>query len=145
MNNLYLYPFLSPLLFFLFSGNGYRTRIIKTAVVNFAPQIKQHHIVIVEEYNRILYAIDFTPQNQSSLETLTNLALGRDVPAEVRVKYITNTDFYNDDGIIKQWLYKPCIPSPFPRIDNWDSDTMNLYTHNCQHFSSYMGKNNDKV
>jgi hypothetical protein len=115
-----------------------RTRIIKTAILNFAPQIKQHHIVIVEEYNRILYAVDFTPKNQSSSETLTKLVLGRDVPAEVRVKYITNTDFYNDEGIVRQWLLKPCIPSPFPQIDNWDSDTMNLYTHNCQHFSSYL-------
>ena len=136
MNYLYLYPFF--LFFFLFSGNGFRTRIIKTAVVNFAPNFKQHHIVIVEEYNRILYAIDFTPKNQSSLETLTNLVLGRDVPAEVRVKYITNTDFYNDEGIIKQWLDKSCIPTPFPQIENWDSQTMNLYTHNCQHFSSYL-------
>ena len=126
--------------FFLISGNGFRTRVIKTAILNFAPNFKQHHIVIVEEYNRILYAIDFTPKNQSSLETLTNLALGRDVPAEIRVKYITNTDFYNDEKIIEQWLQKSCIPSPFPQLENWDSDIMNLYTHNCQHFSSFLEK-----
>jgi len=128
------------ILFFTKSYYSLRTRIIKTAILNCAPQIKQHHIVIVEEYNRILYAVDFTPLNQSSSETLTKLVLGRDVPAEVRVKYITNTDFYNDQGIIEQWLLKPCISSPFPQIENWDSSTMNLYTHNCQHFSSFMIK-----
>ena len=128
------------LFFFLFSGNGFRTRIIKTAILNFAPDFKQHHIVIIEEYNRILYAIDFTPKNQSSLETLANLALGRDVPAEVRVKYITNTDFYDDEKIIEQWLNKLCIKNPFPQLENWDSSMMNLYTHNCQHFSSFLKK-----
>lgn len=131
------------ILFFLLVSSKFslRTRIIKTAILNFAPQIKQHHIVVIEEYNRMLYAADFTPINQSSPETLCNLVLGRDVPAEVRVKYITNTDFYNDDGIIKQWLQKPCIPSPFSQIDSWNASTMNLYTHNCQHFSSSITTN----
>ena len=137
---LVIYSFFFLFFLLILNGNGFRTRIIKTAILNFAPNFKQHHIVIVEEYNRILYAIDFTPKNQSSPETLTNLALGRDVPAEVRVKYITNTDFYNDEKIIEQWLDKSCIKNPFPQLENWDSSMMNLYTHNCQHFSSFLKK-----
>jgi len=111
---------------------------MKTAIVNIAPNVKQHHIVIVEEYNRILYAIDFTPIDQSEPKTLLNLILAKNVPAEIRVKYITNTDFFDDDRIFDQWLSKPCIQSPFHSIERWNASYMNLYTHNCQHFSCFM-------
>ena len=120
------------------SINGYRMRIMKTAIVNIAPNVKQHHIVLVEEYNRIIYAVDFTPIHQSDLNTLLNLVLAKNVPAEIRVKYITNTDFFDDDGILDQWLRKPSIPSPFHSIERWNASYMNLYTHNCQHFSCFV-------
>jgi hypothetical protein len=124
-----------------------RTRIIKTAIVHFAPSIKQHHIVIVEKYNRILCAVDFSPINQSDLRTLTDLVLGRDVPAEVRIKNIIGVDFYDDDGIVDHWLVGSSIASSssssslssvFPELRTWNGTTLNLYTHNCQHFSAFM-------
>lgn len=126
--------------------NRYRIRILKTAVVPILPDLKQHHVVVVEHYNRILYAIDFTPLNQSSIGTLTSLALARDVPAEVRVKFLTNVDFHDDSGIIHQWLHKPCVLSGsaiFPCLDLWNSSFMNVYFHNCQHFSAFfLGSSN---
>jgi hypothetical protein len=143
--------FYSYLVFFLIFYSyglsfGYRIRVLKTAVVPFLPELKQHHVVVVEHYNRILYAIDFTPINQSSVETLTSLALARDVPAEVRVKFLTNVDFYDDLGIIHQWLHKPCVLSGsaiFPCLDHWDSSFINMYLHNCQHFSAFfLGSSN---
>ena len=120
-----------------------RTRIIKTAVIHFAPSIKQHHIVIIERYNRMLCAVDFSPINQSDSRTLADLVLGCDVPAEVRIKNIIGCDFYDDDGIVEQWLTKPCLASSslsstFPELRTWNGTTMNLYTHNCQHFSAFM-------
>jgi len=121
--------------------NFRRTRILKTAVVDFAPEIKQHHIVILEQHNRILYAVDFTPLFQSNSRTLAKLLCGQNVPAEVRVKFIVGVDFYDDDGVIAQWIDKPCISnslSVLPCLDNWNASTMNLYTHNCQHFSAFM-------
>jgi hypothetical protein len=122
--------------------NGYRMRIMKTAILNIAPNIKEHHIVVVEEYNRILYAIDFTPIDQSDPKTLLNLFFAKNVPAEIRIKYITNTDFFDDNRIFDQWLSKPCIPSPFSCIEKWNATYMNLYTHNCQHFSCFMNGHN---
>jgi hypothetical protein len=131
------------LLIFYFGNTVYslRTRIIKTSILHFAPSIKQHHIVIIEKYNRILCAVDFTPINQSNSRTLASLVLGRDVPAEVRFKNIIGVDFFDDDGIIEQWLTKPSIDfdsSVFPELRTWNGTTMNLYTHNCQHFSAFM-------
>jgi hypothetical protein len=113
---------------------------MKTAILNIAPNFKQHHIVVVEEYNRILYAIDFTPIRQSDPKTLLNLILAKNVPSEIRVKYITNTDFFDDDRIFDQWLSKPCIQSPFYSVERWNASYMNLYTHNCQHFSCFMNE-----
>ena len=121
-----------------------RTRIVKTAVVNFAPSIKQHHVVVIEQHNRILYTADFTPISQSNPRTLLNLVLGKDVPSELRVKFISGVDFHDDDGIIEQWLSRPSIvshsssSSVFPELRTWNGTTMNLYTHNCQHFSAFM-------
>jgi hypothetical protein len=134
------------LLFFCYFSvfvDSLRTRIIKTAIIHFAPSIKQHHIVIVEKYNRILCAVDFSPINQSDLRTLADLVLGRDVPAEVRVKNIIGVDFYDDDGIVDQWLLGSSIASgslstTFPELRTWNGTTLNLYTHNCQHFSAFM-------
>lgn len=122
-------------------SHSFRTRIIKTAIVDFLPDYKQHHIVVIEKHNRILYIVDFSPINQSNWRTLFRLALAQDVPAEIRVKPIVGVDFYNDDLIIDQWLNKKCITNVarvFPVLDHWNSETMNLYTHNCQHFSSFM-------
>ena len=128
----------------LFFGSGFskvlRTRIIKTSVFGFFPELKEHHVVVVEQHNRILYAVDFTPLRQSSCEILTSLLLARDVPAEVRVKFLTNVDFYDDSGILSQWMSKPCVSSGsviFPCLDRWDHRFMNLYFHNCQHFSAF--------
>jgi len=121
--------------------NFRRTRILKTAVVDFAPDIKQHHIVVIEQHNRILYTVDFTPLRQSDSRTLTKLLCGQNVPAEIRVKFIVGVDFYDDNGLIEQWMSKPCISngsSVFPCLDKWNASTMNFYTHNCQHFSAFM-------
>ena len=118
-----------------------RTRIVKTAVVNFAPSFKQHHVVVIEQHNRILYTLDFSPLQQSNPRTLLDLALGQDVPSEVRVKFISGVDFHDDDGIIDQWLTRPSVShgsSLFPILRTWQNSTMNLYTHNCQHFSAFM-------
>lgn len=134
------------LLFLCYFGvfvDSLRTRIIKTAVVHFAPSIKQHHIVVIEKYNRILCAVDFSPINQSDLRTLADLVLGRDVPAEVRVKNVIGVDFYDDERIVEQWLLGSSIASgssssAFPELRTWNGSSMNLYTHNCQHFSAFM-------
>lgn len=117
-----------------------RTRIIKTAVVDFAPDIKQHHIVVIEQHNRILYTVDFTPLRQSDSRTLTKLLCGQNVPAEVRVKFIVGVDFYDDNGVIEQWMTKPCVRNieVLPMLNQWNASTMNFYTHNCQHFSAFM-------
>jgi len=125
-----------------------RTRIVKTAVVNFAPSIKQHHVFVIEQYNRILYTVDFSPLDQSNPRTLVDLVLGQDVPSEVRVKFISGVDFYDDDGIVEQWLSRPCVShgsSLLPILRTWQNSTMNLYTHNCQHFSAFMSSYNNNI
>lgn len=123
---------------YLIGVTSLRTRIIKTAIHSLTPFIKQHHTVVVENFNRLLYTIDFTPLNQNDPVIVFRLLFAQNVPAEVRVRLITNCDFFDDEAIIDQWLRKtPCSVHPFS-LGAWENSTLNLYTHNCQHFSAFL-------
>jgi hypothetical protein len=123
---------------YLIGVTSLRFRVIKTAIHPLTPFIKQHHTVVVEKHNRLLYTVDFTPLNQSDPIIVCRLLFAQNVPAEVRVRLITNCDFFDDETIIYQWLRKPpCRTHPFT-LDEWDNSTLNLYTHNCQHFSAFL-------
>ena len=78
-------------------------KILQTSILHFIPSIKLHHIVLLSDKpEHHLYTLDFTPINQTQRSTLFNMLLGRNVPAEIRVRYII-TNIINTDEIIQQW------------------------------------------
>ena len=96
-----------------------------------------HHVVILDKY-----AIDFTSVEDKSV---LKLLLGRNVKAMVRLRYRDSLEKYDEDKTIKlnksiyHSIKDPKIKSVIKSLFEWKTD-MNLYTHNCQHFSSYAKK-----
>ena len=135
-------------------------RILQSAVVHFAPSIKLHHIVLLSDKpNNYVYTLDFTPINQTHTSTLLKMLLAQNVPAEVRLRYIETNIEYNET-ILENWnimnnvneyssaqlskrvynnIYNKQIKNIVNKAFAW-SPYMNLYKHNCQHFSHYVKK-----
>lgn len=145
----------------------YNLKLIKTPILNFIPFLKLHHIVLLSSKAKDgSYAIDFSPFYQSNKKTLFKLFLGKNVDAEIRIRFIPNNINNDDKNIIDYWynsnsiipyesknksieiLSNMCnenclckdenMQHIFKNIMNEWSDSMNLYNHNCQHFSSFV-------
>lgn len=136
----------------------WNVRVVKSAILHFAPQIKLHHIVVVSNPGKeYCYTIDFTPIKQQNINTLKDLALGKYVPAEIRIRYIQKENS-DDEYLIENWnsqnqisheeSYKKTqqvlkqitddeLKEYFEMLMKWNSGHMNLYFANCQHFSRY--------
>jgi len=137
-------------------------RIMRTAIFNFLPQLKQHHLDLLSK-NDGVYSIDFTPaEDRTRSKILLNLLLGRNVVGEMRLRYIENANINDDEKIMSIWdnpltemesralsnsIYKSINDSEIKelvdKLLSWKSDknqTMNLYVRNCQHFSRYAKK-----
>ena len=135
-------------------------RVMKTAILNFLPQLKLHDLVLISKMNETgdIYSIDFTPINQSHHKTLRMLLLGKNVPAELRIRRYKNINMHDDKTILKMWdsniteklsrelsesIYTSIqdneIKEMFDRFLLWEKNKqyMNLYTRNCQHFGDY--------
>lgn len=159
MNILFLYY---KLLFFLLCMIRYKShitfRIMQSGILHFAPHIKLHHIILLSDKPHYhVYTLDFTPINQTNIATLLKMFFGRNVPAEIRLRYIeTNIDY--NETILQKWnnmnkiyeysstklsktvynnIYNKQIKNIVTKAFAW-SPYMNLYNHNCQHFSRYV-------
>jgi len=161
MNNSFIYILLN-LFFFIMSK--LQMRVMKTSILNSLPHLKLHHIVLISKMNELgdVYTIDFTPINQSHARTLTTLLLGKNVPAELRVRRIQNTNIHDDKTILKMWdsnitekqsrelsksVYTSIRDKEIKEVVSlfllWEKNKqyMNLYTRNCQHFGDYAKTN----
>ena len=116
-----------------------QTRILYSSALHFLPNLKLHHIVLCSNYqDNKVYAIDFTPINQTHFSTLSKLLLGHNVPAEIRVVYLEDSQFLDkDEKLIEKWEKNKNIVYSTYTSKNWNNK-MNLYTHNCQHFSKWI-------
>ena len=136
-------------------------RILHTAILNSFPQLKLHHIVVIND-NENTYTIDFSPIDQSQMKTLLKLFFGQNVPAEIRIRHIAPLHrlhmLHNDTKIIHVWNQMNQLDSvasqkltveTFEQIS--DNETkefiskivavpprMNLYKYNCQHYSHFV-------
>jgi len=143
-----------------FVSSKFQIRIMNTAIINFLPQLKQHHVVLLENNNDV-YSIDFTPvEDNQRNQRLIKLLLGKNVKAAIRIRYINNSTLWEEEKIIKTiWnktldenesraltssIYNSIkdeeIKDFVDKLLQWKLDknqTMNLYTRNCQHFSGY--------
>lgn len=137
------------------------TRVLNTAILNFAPSLKLHHIVILSNMENNIYTLDFSPINQSHPITLLKLLLGQNVSAEIRIRHLYNISFYDDNNIINTWCSlnnlsyiesQKLSDNTIKKINKFTNyklykliydiyktnNTMNLYNYNCQHFSSHL-------
>lgn len=146
-----MYLFFAILAFFTYSGLitevksisnmiPIQSRILYSSALHFWPALKIHHIVLFSNHNGDkVVAMDFTPINQTSFTTLSKLFLGYDVPAEIRVVYLKDSYFLDTDSLlIDKWAknIQNMKSIEYVKIDEWKSE-MNLYRHNCQHFSKW--------
>lgn len=150
------------ILLFLYFVSCYESKIVihilHTSILRITPFIKLHHIVLLSD-NPIkhVYTLDFTPINQSYTSTLLKMAFGNNVPGHVRLRYI-KTNIENKEMIIQNWdamnkvnedssvklsksvyntIYNKEIKTIIDKSFKW-LPYMNLYNHNCQHFSHYV-------
>jgi hypothetical protein len=133
-------------------------RVLYSSALHFMPCIKQHHIfVLTDKPQYYVYTLDFSPFNQKNVSILVKMLFARNVPGEIRLRKVM-TNIENDDVIIKQWsqmnqvdpiaswqlsnnLYhkinNPQIKAIVYKSLQWQP-YMNLYNHNCQHFSRFV-------
>jgi len=148
--NLFIFLFLIHSLANVFS-KSIHARVLKTAIFDFAPDFRCHHVVIVND----VYAIDFT-QESREFRTKLLLFLGKSVPGEVRIRKLSSSFSIVDidRAIITEWVSlttSECVEQSrkitdetlneipdcelrefLGRFSHWNS--MNLYCSNCQHF-----------
>lgn len=76
-----------------------------TSDKQFAPWLKLHHIVFIgtNDQKDGVYAVDFTPLDQSNMKTILKLLRGENVPAEVRVRYFDSANLAMKDEVTKEW------------------------------------------
>lgn len=125
---------------------AYKIKILETSIFHFFPSLKLHHVVIIEDSGSV-GAIDFTPIDQRKLKTIGKLFLGFNVPAQIRIVPITDVEFNDNIGLIKKWEKNSQIDNIdlknkklIELLKDWKNDSMNLYCHNCQHFSHFLRK-----
>ena len=134
----------------LFTGTVFAAsigpRILYTPVFPFFPNLKQHHVIVIPRSYNSAYAFDFTPVDQELIQTKLDLFLGKNVPGEIRI--IRISDATGDLEMIESWetmkgtsrdskINDGKILRLIKRTKSWNTD-MNMYTHNCQHFTAFM-------
>ena len=153
----------------LFS-NGLGYRVLHSGIIGFLPELKLHHLVVLSPISNNknrnnkksadTYVIDFSPLDAGSPSTLLKLALAMNVPAETRLRVIRNGSSMSDSEFIGAWhamnpadtdeslelsnkVYRSIrdrrLKTLLDSVFTWNNE-MNLYTHNCQHFSAFVSE-----
>ena len=153
----------------LFS-NGLGYRVLHSGILGFLPELKLHHLVVLSPISNNknrnnkksadTYVIDFSPLDAGSPSTLLKLALAMNVPAETRLRVIRNGSSMSDSEFIGAWhamnpadtdeslelsnkVYRSIrdrrLKTLLDSVFTWNNE-MNLYTHNCQHFSAFVSE-----
>ena len=159
MNSLFQFYKILFFLFFISLNQSQITfRILQSSALHFIPSLKLHHIVLLSDKpETYVYTLDFTPINQTYTSNLLKMLFAHNVPAEIRLRFI-QTHIENTENIIQQWdkankinekLSYQLSRNTYNKITNKQIKSivnkslqwrpyMNLYTHNCQHFSHYV-------
>ena len=157
MNTLY-YRLLLFFVYIAYYHSQITYHVLHSSALHFMPFIKLHHIfVFTDKPQYYVYTLDFSPFNQKNASILLQMLFARNVPGEIRLRQVM-TNIENSDHIIEQWnkmnqvdavsswklsktLYhkirNPQIKAIVDKSLAWQP-YMNLYTHNCQHFSRFV-------
>jgi len=116
-----------------------------TAIVSIMPHLKLHDIVIISEYkSNTLYTIDYTPTIQDNALVVKDLLIGKNVPADIRIRKLNSWDldkWYQTKTISIDQINDFTLRKHLLKIQNeWNKKEkgMNLYYHNCKHFSQFI-------
>jgi len=116
-----------------------------TAIVSFMPHLKLHDVVIIYKDNKeSIITIDYTPLLQDNTNILKDLFTGKNVPAHIRIRKLKSWDldkWYQTKPISIDDIYDFNLRKHLLTIQNkWNNNKkeMNLYKHNCKHFSHFV-------
>jgi len=158
MSNFYHFLLFLSMLSSVFSKANIHLEIKYTSIFESIPQLKLHHIVIVKEdpNKESLYAIDFTPINNGKR---IDLLLNKNAPAQLRIRSMQHwsvDDWHKTPTINVNNIKNKSIREPVKNILNkWKLHSekrlcsqdcvMNMYKHNCQHFSKFFKDELSKI
>jgi hypothetical protein len=118
-------------------------QIIYTPIIHFLPYIKQHHIVLLSKKDT--YAVDFTPVEERF--KIWKLISGKNIKGEVRLRRIDQETIFKkyteeESRALTLATYHSIkdteMKTVIKKLFDWNENSMNLYTRNCQHFSRYV-------
>ena len=114
--------------------NKYHVKVLKVPLIKFIPlKFTFHHYLVIREDQTSninpTIIMDFVPVYRSfdfnGLKSSLLLLGALDQPGKVRIKYINKSHISQE--------FNKTIDSI---LSNWD-DSINIYNHNCQHFSRF--------
>jgi hypothetical protein len=122
------------------------------AIVNFLPNLKLHDIIVIyplQNYNSNsnIITIDFSPVTQNDTYTIFKLLIGQNIPANIRIRVLPSwnlEDWYNSPNLSIKEIPDFKLRQNLLNIQNkWNlgavkGNSMNLYNHNCKHFSRFV-------
>lgn len=140
-----------------------KVQVVTSAILSFAPWLELHHIVVLTDPNcasKGVYTVDFSPLDYADPKTLAKLLLGQDVPGEIRVRWISadklnmneikDNCMFSDNSFFEdvrfdhhgeghqRYSKNPAVEEFLHTIKHSWRERINLYLHNCQHFSYYV-------
>ena len=141
----FLYIFLVLLIINTIKTQKYHFYKEYTAIVSFMPYLKLHDVVIIYNDNKeSIITIDYTPLLQDNTIGLINLFTGKNVPANIRIRKLKSwhlDKWYQTKPISIDDIYDFNLRKHLLTIQNkWNNNKkeMNLYKHNCKHFSHFV-------
>lgn len=151
--------FICSLYSYVIGYNTFNIHIFKTPVFKHFPNLKLHHFILINDFTSdMLYAIDFTPKKDINSKSLFQMILGKNVPAEIRLRKLKFKHLYDKEKIISVWnninsvnknlsveltqlvltsIQNEEIKYYIQDILKWKYTDLHLYFHNCQHFSKF--------
>ena len=89
--------------------------VLKSSALNGLPWLEIHHIVLLgSPDSTTVFALDYSPFDQTIGDTVQRLLLGRNVPAEIRMRML-DAPFKDLQAIRQKWqCLGLCLPTFFP-------------------------------
>ena len=78
--------------------------VLKSSALNGLPWLEIHHIVLLgSPDSTTVFALDYSPFDQSVGDTVQRLLLGKNVPAEIRMRMLDAPSFKDLQTIKQKW------------------------------------------
>ena len=86
--------------------------VLKSSALNGLPWLEIHHIVLLgSPDSTTVFALDYSPFDQSIGDTVQRLVMGKNVPAEIRMRMLEAPSFEDLQTIKQKWQ---CLGEFYP-------------------------------